>query len=188
MKKNFVFAVFLSLFVFAVAASAQTAPSFTGTWSLDIPKSTLDDRAKSNTESQTMTVAEKDNTITITTATKRPAPPADAPQGGRPGGGQGRGGFGGGDGTTTYTLDGKEVKTETDGPMGKMPTTLKGKLDGGKLHLERSSTFSGQMGEVTISTKDVWELSADGKALTVSRDSVSPRGSTASKWVYNKGQ
>ena len=94
--------------------------------------------------------------------------------------------MGAGDGTTKYTLDGKETKTEIDGPMGKMPQALTAKLEGGKLMLSKSSTVSSPMGEVTISTKESWSLAADGKTLTVVRDQTTPRGSTSSTMVFVK--
>ena len=135
MKNNFLLATVFSLFVLAVAASAQGSiasaatasqaktANFAGTWTLDVTKSKLGDR--NSIESQTLTVTQTEKDITVATATKRLPPPADAPQGGgtgggRPGGGMG-GMMGGGDGTKTYTLDGKEVKSETQGPQGSIP-------------------------------------------------------------------
>ncbi len=113
MKKNLVLAAIFSLCVLALSASAQKAPNFSGTWNLDVSKSKLGDR--NNIESQTLTVTQTDTAITVTPATKRKAPPADAPAGG------GRMGCGGGGDTPmTYTLDGKEVKTEMQGQQGSM--------------------------------------------------------------------
>ena len=157
---------------------------YSGTWSLDVSKSTMD-RAR-NIESMIMTVTQTETELSVTTETKRAAPPADAPQGGRPGGGMGRGGFGGGDSKTVYSLDGKETKSEVEGPNGKMPLALKAKSEAGKLHLSRSSSFSGQMGDVTITTKETWELGADGKTLTVNREQSTPRGTNSSTLVFSK--
>src|SRR4051794_21512349 len=133
MKTNFVLAAVFSLFVLAFTVSAQEkAASFSGTWTLDVSKSKMSDRMP--IESQTLTVTQTDKDIKIETATKHAPPPADKQDGGKMGGGQmgggGRrmgGGFGGSDGTTTYTLDGKETKTEVSGPMGSMPVSLKAK-------------------------------------------------------------
>ena len=192
MKRNFLLAAACSLLVFAMTAAGQDkAVSFSGTWNLDVSKSKLGDR--NNIESQVLTVTQTDKDIKIDVATKRAAPPADAAKGDRPGGGrmggggQGRGGFGGGDGTTTYSLDGKETKTDVSGPMGTMPVTLKAKIDGGKLKLSRNSTFNGPNGEVSISSKETWELSGDGKTLTVNVERTSPRGSeSATKFFTRK--
>lgn len=185
MKKLLFLAVILCLF--SMAAFAQKA-NYTGTWTLDISKSKLGDRAAS-IESMTWTVVQTDTELTVTTATKRAAPPADAPA--RPAGGGGGGmgagrGMGGGDGKTVYSLDGKETKIEIDGQMGKIPVTLKAKSEGGKLNLSRSSTFTGPNGEITTTTKETWELGADGKTLTVNRESTSPRGTNTTTMVFTK--
>lgn len=183
MKKiNYFIGVAFAVAVFSFAASAQTT-DFSGTWTLDSSKSKLDERAR--IESMTLTVAQTAADITVTTETKRMPPPADAPQPPQGGGRGGRGGMGG-DGTTKYTLDGKELKTEVDGPMGKMPQTLTAKIDSGKLSLSKSSTISTPMGEATISTKESWSLSADGKSLTVVKDQTSPRGTSSSTMVFVK--
>jgi len=171
MKKNMLLAAMFSLFVFAVAASAQT--NFSGKWSLDVSKSKLGDR--NSIESQTLTVTQTDKEIKVETATKR----AESAAGGR-------GRFGGGDGATTYSLAGKETSVSVDGPMGPMPVALTAKFDGGKLHLSQARTFNGPNGEVKVTTKDTWELGADGKTLTVNRESTSPRGSNSTTFVYTK--
>ena len=168
---------------FSIAGFAQAKPTdFSGTWTLDVSKSKLDERAR--IESMTMTVAQTDKELKVTTETKRQAPPADAAGGG---GGRGMGrGFGGGDGTVAYSLDGKETVVEVDGPNGKLPVKYKGSVEVGKASLSSSRTFTGQMGEVTITSKDAWSLSADGKTLTVEREMTSPRGTTTSTMVFAK--
>lgn len=192
MKKRLVLAA-MAMFIFAVAASAQTS-DYSGTWELDKTASKLDDRSKS-IESMTVTITQTDKDITVRSETKRGAPPEGAGMGGngggRPagmGGGMGRmgGGMMGGDSSTTYTLDGKETKTEQQGPNGAMPVSLKARSDGGKLKLSRESSFSGPMGEVTISTKDTLSLSADGKVLTIQREQSTPRGTQSNTFVLNK--
>lgn len=179
MKKNIVLAALFSLFVLAVSASAQTT-DFSGAWTLDVAQSKLGDR--SNIATQTLTVAQTAKDISITTATTRTPPPADATQGGRGGGGR----MGAADGTTVYNLDGKETTSEVEGPMGKMPVKMTAKIEGGKLNLSSSRTFTGQMGEITMTSKDTWELAADGKKLTVNRESTSPRGTNTTTLVYVK--
>jgi hypothetical protein len=133
-------------------------------------------------EAMTMTAAQTEKELKVTTETKRPAPPADASPGGR---GMGRG-FGGGEGTVSYSLDGKETIVEIDGPNGKLPVKYKGTIDTGKANLSSSRSFSGPMGEVTITTKDTWSLSADGKMLTVVREQSTPRGTSSSTLVFVK--
>lgn len=167
--------------LFSIAAFAQDRKAdFSGTWTLDVSKSKLGDR--NSIESQTLTVTQTDKEIKVATATRRLPRPADAPQGGgRPGGG-----MGGGDSTTTYNLDGKETTIEQESQMGKIPVKLTAKIEAGKLHLASARTFNGPMGEVSVGTKDTWELSADGKTLTVNRESTSPRGASSTTLVYSK--
>ncbi len=177
MKRNFIFAAFLSLFVMAVSVSAQKTTDFSGTWTLDLAKSKLTDREKSSIESQTMTVTQTATELKVDTATKRLAPPAGAPAGGPPGGGgggrMGGGMMGGGDGTTTYILDGKEVKTEIQGPMGNMQVSTKAKIDGAKLEITR--TIGTPMGDRV--TDEKWSLNADG-ALSVESQRPNRDGGT----------
>lgn len=152
-------------------------------------------------DSMTLTVTQTAKEITVDTATKRLPPPEvvgpNAPAGAPPvgpgdgqvrGSGRGFGGFGMGDGSATYSLDGKELKVEMDGPNGKMPVVYKGTLEAnGSLKLSTSRTFGGQMGEITMTTKETWTLSADRKTLTVDRENSTPRGAQTSKLVFIKG-
>ena len=182
MKRNFIFAAVLTLFVMAVSVSAQKA-SYAGTWTLDIARSKLGERVM--VESQTLTVVQSDKDIKVSTATKRAAPPAGAPGGGGPGG-RPAGGSGMGESSLTYALDGKEMTTQLESPMGAVPVKTTGKSDGGKLWLSNSSTRSTPNGDVTVTTKESWSLSADGNTLTVDKESVSPRGTTSTQWVYTR--
>ena len=169
MKKNFMFAAALMLFAMAFSASAQKATDFSGTWNLDLAKSKLSDREKASIESQTMVITQTATDLKAETTTKRAAPPTGAPAGGPPPGGGRMGGgmMGGGDGTVSYALDGKEVKTEMAGQMGSMQISTKAKLDGGKLEITR--TVGTPMGDrVTI---EKWWLNADG---TLSVESQRP--------------
>ncbi len=127
-------------------------------------------------ESQTWTVTQTDTAITVTPATKRKAPPADAPAGGRMGGG--------GDTPMTYTLDGKEVKTEMQGPQGSMQISTKAKIDGGKLGISRTMTTP--MGDRTSSEK--WWLNED-RTLTVESSRPNRDGGTdTTTKVFTKKQ
>lgn len=176
MKK--VLFVTFAVCLFAMAAMAQKT-SFAGTWTLDASRSKLDERMR--IDSITLTVVQTAKDITITTATKR-LPPNDAP----PAGG-GRGMGRGGDGTNTYSLDGKEIKAEVDGPMGKVPVIYKGNLEAdGTLKISSNQSFNGPNGEITITRKEAWKLSADGKSLTIEREQSSPRGSNTSTLVFTK--
>ncbi len=173
--------------LFSIAAIAQDRKAdFSGTWTLDVGKSKLDERAR--IESMTMTVTQTDKDIKVDSKTVRAARPEGAAPGGTGGGGgMGRGGgFGSGDASTTYSLDGKETKTEQDSPMGKVPVTFKAKLDAGKLNLSSSRTVTTPNGEMTSTTKEDWSISEDSKTLTVAREQTTPRGTSASTMVFVK--
>lgn len=195
------------VFVMSLSAFAQTKTNFSGTWELDKAGSKLDERQAKSIESQTLTITQTDKEFTVDVKTKR-MPPPEMNGGNKPkppttdgaatppmdGGGRGRGGMGGGrggmgggmDGTTTYSLDGKETTMQQETQMGQVPVTLKAKFDKDSLKVSRSSTFSGPMGEMTIGSKETYMLSADGKTLTVKREMESPRGNSSSESVYKK--
>jgi hypothetical protein len=181
-KLFFIGAIFC---LFSISALAQNkATDFSGTWTLDVSKSKLDERAR--IESMTMTVSQTAKDITVASKTTRTPRPEGSP-GGQGGGGMGRGGFGGGgDSSMTYGLDGKETTIQQEGPNGSTPVKLKAQADGSNLHLSSSRTFNGPMGEISITSKEDWSLSADGKTLTVKRESTSPRGTNSSELVFVK--
>jgi len=189
MKRVLFLTAMVCLLAFSAFAQDKKATDFSGNWTLDVSKSKLDERAR--IESMNLTVAQTDKDIKVETATKRLPPPEGAGGGqgnGQGGGGRGmgRGGFGGGDGTNTYTLDGKETSIEEEGRMGKIPVKLKAELDGGKLKLSAVRTINTPNGEVSVTTKESWTLSEDGKTLTVKRDTESPRGTNSSEMVFTK--
>jgi hypothetical protein len=182
----------MCVFVLSLSVFAQSKTNFSGTWELDKASSKLDERQAKSIESQTLTVTQTDKEFTVEVKTKR-LPPPEMRDGDKPptdagrGQGRGRGGMGGGmDGATTYSLNGKETTMLQESPMGQMPVTLKAKFDKESLKLSRSSTFNGPTGEMTIGNKETWTLSADGKTLTVKRESESPRGSFSSESTYKK--
>lgn len=156
------------LTTFAVhSAVSQAKPNFSGTWKLNVEKSD--------------------------------------PMGGGGGGGGGAGGGGMGaapitidqtdakltvtrtfnDQTTTsvYNLDGSE-STNTS-PRGESKS--KAHWDGASLVIETTSTFNGQNGPMTINSKEVRTLSADGKTMTVVSTRPGRDGTeTTRKTVYDK--
>src|SRR4051812_7960023 len=75
MKKHILFTTVLSLFALAVSTSAQKAPNFSGTWTLDVANSRISDREKAAIEFQSLTVVQSDKDVNVTTKTKRVAPP-----------------------------------------------------------------------------------------------------------------
>lgn len=182
--------LFAVVCLFAMSAAAQTKTTdFSGEWTLDASKSKLGERAR--IEAMAMKVTQSPKELKVETATRRAAPPQGELVGGNSGGampaprgGMRGGGFGSGDGTITYSLEGKE--TTVEGAMGGQ-ATLKAKFEkDGKLNLSRSQSIESQMGQMNIGLKEIWELSADGKTLTVKRDVETPRGAMSSEMVFTK--
>ena len=158
MKKNLILAA-VAVFAFAIAANAQDG-NFSGTWNLDVSKSKI---VGPPIESQTLVVTHSGDELKVEQTTKRGAPPAGAPQGPPPGGGGGRGGMmGGGDGTMTYTLDGKGKASTMSTQMGDLQITTTAKQDGSKIEITRS--IETPMG--ARSTSEKWTLGTDG-TLTI---------------------
>jgi hypothetical protein len=181
---------FLLSFVFLLSLSAFAQSNFSGTWELDKSKSKLDERMSKMIEGQTLIVSQTEKEFTVETKTKRLPPPEGGAMMGGSGGGN-RGGMGGGrggDGTSTYTLDGKEKTVQIDSPMGQQPVIFKGNAEkDGTLKLSQTRSFTTPNGDtMTMSNMEHWALSADGKTLTVKRENKSPRGDSSSESVYQK--
>jgi hypothetical protein len=170
MKKLFFAMAVVCLFAFA--AFAQKSADFSGKWNLDLTKSDLGQQA-AMIKSQTVTITQSGTSFKVSTATERNTPPDSAG-----GGGGGRGGFGGG-GDQSYTLDGKEVSTERQTQNGTMTIKTTASQTGNKVVV--TSVFPGPNGDIKSTT--TYDLSGDGKTLTVTREST--RGT--SKSVYTKG-
>jgi hypothetical protein len=188
MKQRLFLPVLALVFLSAVAAFAQTKTDFSGNWTLDVSKSKLDERAR--IESGTMNVAQTDKDITVKTDFKRaPRPDGAGGNGGGQGGGGGRGmggGMMGGNQPATYTLDGKETTSEIGGGQMTGTAKMKSAWDGSKLNLTTVRTFNTQMGEMTMTQKETWEMVDGGKALKVSRTTESPRGTQSVEYYFTK--
>ncbi len=192
------------MLVMTSAALAQSkTTNFAGTWELDVAKSKLLERMR--VESMTLNVSQTDKEIKVETNSKRAArlegqaPPAEPGGGmgggmrqgagmGRPGGGGG-GMMGGGNGTVSYSLDGKEKIVESEMPAGMPPSSqaLKANLEkDGKLKLSSSRSFETPNGAMTTKTTETWELTDGGKTLKIMRDMETPRGMQSSEMYFTK--
>ena len=179
-------AAIMSLFVLAIGVSAQDAKkggSFSGTWNLDTSKS--DDAVKTRFKSQTLTITQDAENFKISTKSEMNDPPAGgggAGGGAGGGGGRGMGGGMGGPGDQSYSFT-KETSTERKSPDGSMTFTSKTKaeLSGSKVTIN-TTTSGGPNGETKSAT--TYELSSDGKTLTVTRPG---RQGATTKSVYTKG-
>jgi len=187
MKKNVILTLIFSLFlaVTAVFAQGKTA-DFSGNWELDTNKSKLGERTR--IESMTMSVSQTGSEIKIETKTKHAISSEGEVRVGEKNGGMIRKDVGINFGDTTqvaaYNLAGAETKSEIPGiPIA--ATVFKAKLEnGGKLYLTSNRASEKPKGAITV--KEIWTLSADGKTLTVVRETVTPQGNVSAELVFNK--
>jgi hypothetical protein len=167
MKRNLLLTAFLTLFVFALSASAQKTTDFSGSWTLDVSKSSP---AETMIDSQTIKVTQTATDVKVERATKmKPMPDGAA---GGAGGGGGRG-MGGGGGAQDYGI-GTAIKTTRQTPNGDIEISMSAKIDGSKLTLT-STTPQG-------SRDETWTMNSDGTVTVQSQG----RGGAVSR-TYKKG-
>lgn len=186
MKKFIFLTTFVCLLSLSVFAQNKTVPDFSGNWTLDTAKSKLEERMR--IESMTLDVSQTVAELKVITIIKRAA----RSEGEMPNGGMGRGGgrMGGGsridDGTVIYDLDGKETTAPAGSGRGSGVVASKIGFEDGKLKTTLTRNFSSPMGEVTIITRETWELSDGGKTLKIVREMETPRGNTTSEMIFTK--
>lgn len=185
MKKTAILAAMICLF--AIGVFAQSKADYSGNWTLDKSKSKLGENSR--IESMTIKATQTATDLTVETAAKREPRPEGA-GGGQGGGGRGmgggRGGLMGGDGTTVYKLDGSETTAEVEMRGQKMPVKTKAMLADNKLDITTTRTFTTPNGEMTLTTKESWELADGGKTLKINRTSTTPRGDVTTEMVFTK--
>lgn len=199
MKRFLLWSSLAAMLLVGTAVGAAAPTNFAGAWSLDKSKSKdLPAMLADNIESYTLTVTQDEKQLTVETKInwKNGGPGAGGgggqgggqggPSGGG-GGGRGRGGMGMGMPSVTYKLDGSETTVESTGGRPGSATLKAVWADGGKaLDLSNVRKFSAPDGEMTQTTKERWELSADGKTLTIQRSGESRRGPMNYTLVFNK--
>ena len=90
-----------------------------------------------------------------------------------------------------YPLDGSESATTTDvmtpaGPK-QVPTRVTGKVEGdGAIDLTMSRDLQMKDQVRTLKSAEKWELSADGKTLTVHMNEERPNGSAKYEMVFDR--
>ena len=174
-----------SALLFALAVHAAAPANFAGTWTLDKSKSQGLNPRQQNAESVSWVITQTEKEITLEEKITGGNPPAGGAPAGGPGGGQGGGrGMGMGGGPRTFNLDGSETTSENE--RGKTVRKATVSADGKTIELSSKSTFQGPNGEITATSTEKLQLSADGKVLTVNRHSESPRGAQDSTFVFNK--
>jgi hypothetical protein len=147
----------LSLTVLAASAFAQSKSNYSGTWKLNVAKSSFDPLPSPDSRTDVIAHNDPDLKDDVTQA----------------GGAQGT--F---SGTIHYTTDGKE-NTNTLGER-EVKSTLG--WEGSNLVVNSKLTFN----DADVAIKNVWVLSDDGKTLTQSAHITSPMGEFDQKLVFEK--
>ncbi len=203
--------------VFALNLAVFAQANYSGSWELDKSKSKLDERAGKSIEAQTLIVNQTADSLTVEVKTKtissteggmgkpvdlsvdeKAKPPEMskdvattlpplAAEGVRKGSVMSVGSdFG--DGITIYSFEGKDTKVQQESPAGSLIAS-KAKLGkDGSLQLSQTKTISAPNGEMTVSLKENWTLSSDGRVLTVKRETDTLSGKISSESVYEKSK
>lgn len=155
----------LSLLGFSLAGAQEV--NYSGSWALDKAKSTLQGRMNESLVSITLTITQKATDLTEEFQYKyQERDRADK---------------------IVLTIGGAEVEREGAMGRGKTKSQAKWSEDKKNLILTSESSFTTQSGNsMTIKSTDKYSLSADGKTLTISRESETPRGTQSSTMVFNK--
>ncbi len=159
LQKVLVVVVFAGLCAASVVAMAAEAPDWSGTWKLDTSKS--DFGQFPGPDAQTDVWTHKDPKINIKSAVK------GGPQGDR-------------NVELNYTTDGSESTNK----MGPMDVKTKAKWEGKKLVMHSTADMQGN----AITIDATYEVSEDGKTMTVTRNIDSPMGAMTQKMLYTKGE
>ena len=150
-----------AVLLLTVSALAQSAlPNFSGTWSLDAAKS--DFGPIPGPESIVMVIDHKEPALKVSVTQKGPQGEATN--------------------DSTYTTDGKDNTNKMRSPAGDQDVKSTTKWNGKILAKTRTIEAQG----MSIGIDDAWELSADGKVMTINRQLKTPQGDFSTKIVLNK--
>lgn len=167
MKRNLLAGSAVALLVFALAlATVSAKANFTGTWTLDKTKS---EGLPPYMKDQVLTVAQTGDKLVIESKVTTE---------------QGEQVL-----NETYVLDGKTVDftdKRPNGLEGKGKRTAKWSADGNGIEVTESINYDTPQGSATVDITRKWSLSADGKALTIDMDIVSPMNTQHIKRVLLK--
>lgn len=151
----------LTTALFIATPSIQDAkPDFSGKWALDLAKSDFGQMPPP--ESITLVIEHKEPGLKITSTQKSQQGELTNER--------------------VLTTDGKENTNTVRTMMGDQPITSTTKWNGKALLTAFKLAFQ----DVSLDVTEAWELSADGKALTVTRDIKSQQGDFAQKTVFTK--
>jgi hypothetical protein len=150
-----------AMLLLAVSVAAQGAlPNFSGTWNLDAAKS--DFGMMPPPDSIVMVIDHKEPAVKVTTTQK--------------------GQMGNSSNDSTYTTDGRDNVNKMRSPAGDQDVKSTTKWNGKILTTTRTMEAQG----MSIGIDDSWELSADGKVLTVNRQLKTPQGDLTMRLAFNK--
>jgi hypothetical protein len=159
MKKSL--SVIGAILLLVMTGAAQGAvPNFSGTWSLDAAKS--DVGPIPGPESIVMVIDHKEPALKVTVTQKGPQGETSN--------------------DSTYTTDGKDNMNKMRSPAGDQDVKSTTKWNGKMLATSRTIEAQG----MSIGIDDAWELSADGKVMTINRQLKTPQGDFSTKIVLNK--
>ena len=144
------------MLVGAAALTAAAKPNFTGDWKLNAAKSDFGQFPAPSAMSQKATHEEP----SLKVATKMATDNGDM------------------EFESTYSTDGKET-TNSFGPNAMKSVA---KWEGDTLTIQTK----GQFGDAEVTIQDKWELSADGKSITIRRHFASSQGELEQKMVLEK--
>jgi hypothetical protein len=141
-------------------AAAQSLPDFSGTWTLDAAKS--DFGPMPPPDSIVMVIDHKEPTLKMTVTQKSQM----------------------GDATndSTYTTDGKDNVNKVRSAAGEQNFKSTTKWSGKVLATNRTIEAQG----MSIGIDETWDLSPDGKVMTINRTLNTPQGAFNTKMVLNK--
>jgi len=147
----------LTLALIAASAAFAATPDLSGTWKLNVPKSSFGQFPAPSSMVQKVTHAEPKLTVSVKQVSDR-------------------GEF---ESASNYTTDGKEC---TNTGFGGSETKSVVKWEGETLNIDTKGTF----GDNAFTMKDKWTVSADGKVLTIVRHFSSAMGELEQKLTLEK--
>jgi hypothetical protein len=161
---------------FSVAVTVTAAPKtvdYSGKWTLDRAASKSLPRMYDKVSAHKIDVAQTSTTFTVAVdITRSEGAPVQQ--------------------TFDFDLTGKSTQTETtvhtpDGDR-KIPMTLKGAVrEDGRIEVTEEREMRGPEGPINATTYELWDVSADGKTLTVHRRDTMPRGTFEYDMVFTRG-
>jgi hypothetical protein len=160
MKRRLSLAACATAVLLTLSAAAQGTPDFSGTWTLDAAKS--DFGPMPAPESVVMVIDHKEPALKVATTQKSQ--------------------MGDTSNESTYTTDGRENLNKMRTPAGDQDVKSTTKWTASTLTTTRTIEAQG----MSIGIDDVWELSADGKVMTINRQLKTPQGDFGTRLVFNK--